>query len=129
ASAPAHNGDVIFVSPKLDPCSRKRSELMFHFYDCRAERFSPGWGQLRCLSPSPSQSSVRCPIKRWKGKKREKDDQHGTYMKDYEASVPVSRRMDWTDETTGVTDAVVWGFLPLGQLEANGIRQLRCAFI
>lgn len=37
-----------------------------------------------------------------------------TSMKDYEASVPDSRRMESTDETTGVTDAGMDGFLPLG---------------
>ncbi len=36
--------------------------------------------------------------------------------------------MDSTDETTGVTDAVMDGFLPLGRLEANRIRQISSAF-
>ena len=53
-----------------------------------------------------------------------------TYMKDYEASVPENLQGEWdsTDETTGVTDAVMDGFLPLGRLEANRIRQISSAF-
>jgi len=53
-----------------------------------------------------------------------------TYMKDYEALVPEDsrRRMDPSDETTGVTDAGMDGLLPLGRLEGSRIIQILSAF-
>ena len=53
-----------------------------------------------------------------------------THMTDNEASVPESLPGEWIRlmKTTGVTDARMDGFLPLGQLEGNRVRQISSAF-